>query len=119
MGRIIGKGGQNVREMQRLTGAVIKLPEQVSLGLEKERDQKFVISGNFYWRGDQCPHSRDLLLYSGESNTSLWNVSSISCEYFQSAQRRIRSLVASPVMSGAQPGHSLHNGGAQPSPEQN
>ena len=30
VGRIIGKGGQNVREMQRLTGAVIKLPEQVS-----------------------------------------------------------------------------------------
>ena len=29
MGRIIGKGGGNVREMQRLTGAVIKLPEQV------------------------------------------------------------------------------------------
>ena len=29
VGRIIGKGGQNVREMQRLTGAVIKLPEQV------------------------------------------------------------------------------------------
>ena len=30
VGRIIGKGGGNVREMQRLTGAVIKLPEQVS-----------------------------------------------------------------------------------------
>ena len=29
VGRIIGKGGQNVREMQRVTGAVIKLPEQV------------------------------------------------------------------------------------------
>ena len=29
VGRIIGKGGGNVREMQRLTGAVIKLPEQV------------------------------------------------------------------------------------------
>jgi len=30
VGRIIGKGGQNVREMQRLTGAIIKLPEQGS-----------------------------------------------------------------------------------------
>ena len=29
VGRIIGKGGTNVREMQRITGAVIKLPEQV------------------------------------------------------------------------------------------
>ena len=30
VGRIIGKGGANVRELQRLTGAVIKLPEQLS-----------------------------------------------------------------------------------------
>ncbi|XP_030757145.1 insulin-like growth factor 2 mRNA-binding protein 1 isoform X2 [Sitophilus oryzae] len=28
VGRIIGKGGQNVRELQRVTGSVIKLPEQ-------------------------------------------------------------------------------------------
>lgn len=27
MGRIIGKGGQNVRELQRVTGSIIKLPE--------------------------------------------------------------------------------------------
>ena len=30
VGRIIGKGGANVRELQRLTGAMIKLPEQLS-----------------------------------------------------------------------------------------
>ncbi|KAF4527797.1 hypothetical protein B566_EDAN016068 [Ephemera danica] len=30
VGRIIGKGGQNVRELQRLTGGIIKLPEQAS-----------------------------------------------------------------------------------------
>ncbi len=30
VGRIIGKGGSNVRELQRLTGAMIKLPEQLS-----------------------------------------------------------------------------------------
>ena len=30
VGRIIGKGGTNVRELQRLTGAIIKLPEQLS-----------------------------------------------------------------------------------------
>lgn len=30
VGRIIGKGGANVRELQRLTGAIIKLPEQLS-----------------------------------------------------------------------------------------
>ena len=27
VGRIIGKGGKNVRELQRVTGAMIKLPE--------------------------------------------------------------------------------------------
>uniref|UniRef100_T1JD27 RRM domain-containing protein n=1 Tax=Strigamia maritima TaxID=126957 RepID=T1JD27_STRMM len=28
VGRIIGKGGQNVRELQRVTGSIIKLPEE-------------------------------------------------------------------------------------------
>jgi len=27
VGRIIGKGGKNVRELQRMTGAMVKLPE--------------------------------------------------------------------------------------------
>jgi len=77
VGRIIGKGGQNVREMQRLTGAVIKLPEQgTSLGEETGVH----IIGPFYST--------------------------------QSAQRRIRSMVA-----GTGPGQSLPilpNGGSQP-----
>ncbi|XP_065352486.1 insulin-like growth factor 2 mRNA-binding protein 1 isoform X2 [Cloeon dipterum] len=30
VGRIIGKGGQNVRELQRITGGIIKLPDQAS-----------------------------------------------------------------------------------------
>ncbi|CAH1998215.1 unnamed protein product [Acanthoscelides obtectus] len=32
VGRIIGKGGQNVRELQRVTGSVIKLPEAQQQG---------------------------------------------------------------------------------------
>lgn len=28
VGRIIGKGGKNVREIQRLTGGIVKLPQQ-------------------------------------------------------------------------------------------
>ncbi|XP_052121917.1 insulin-like growth factor 2 mRNA-binding protein 2 isoform X2 [Frankliniella occidentalis] len=35
VGRIIGKGGQNVRELQRVTGSIIKLPEQGSLPQEE------------------------------------------------------------------------------------
>jgi len=64
--------------MQRLTGAVIKLPEQ---GTSTGEETSVHIVGTFY--------------------------------SIQSAQRRIRSLVASPVMSGG-PGQPLHNGGGQP-----
>ncbi|XP_059469565.1 insulin-like growth factor 2 mRNA-binding protein 2 isoform X2 [Neocloeon triangulifer] len=35
VGRIIGKGGQNVRELQRITGGIIKLPEQASASGEE------------------------------------------------------------------------------------
>ncbi|XP_055302238.1 insulin-like growth factor 2 mRNA-binding protein 1 isoform X3 [Sitodiplosis mosellana] len=36
VGRIIGKGGQNVRELQRVTGSIIKLPEHGALPAEEE-----------------------------------------------------------------------------------
>lgn len=71
VGRIIGKGGQNVREMQRLTGAIIKLPEQ---GTSTGEETSVHIVGTFYAT--------------------------------QSAQRRIRAMVAGP---GAQ--QVLPNGG--------
>jgi len=45
VGRIIGKGGQNVREMQRLTGAIIKLPEQ---GTSTGEETSVHINGSFY-----------------------------------------------------------------------
>ncbi|XP_018902449.1 insulin-like growth factor 2 mRNA-binding protein 1 isoform X2 [Bemisia tabaci] len=45
VGRIIGKGGQNVRELQRLTGSIIKLPEQ---GSSHEEDTTVHIIGPFF-----------------------------------------------------------------------
>lgn len=72
VGRIIGKGGANVREMQRLTQAVIKLPEQGST--VGEETSVFII-GTFYAT--------------------------------QSAQRRLRAMVSSPMA----PPHHLQNGG--------
>lgn len=46
VGRIIGKGGQNVRELQRVTGSVIKLPEQ---GTSQQEDETTVhIIGPFF-----------------------------------------------------------------------
>ncbi|KAL0852119.1 hypothetical protein ABMA28_000359 [Loxostege sticticalis] len=64
VGRIIGKGGQNVRELQRMTGSLIKLPEQPQQagGQQQDHDTTVHIVGPFY--------------------------------SVQSAQRRIRAMVA-------------------------
>ncbi|KAM3969025.1 IGF-II mRNA-binding protein isoform 2-T2 [Aphomia sociella] len=64
VGRIIGKGGQNVRELQRVTGSLIKLPEQPQqqAGQQQDHDTTVHIVGPFY--------------------------------SVQSAQRRIRAMVA-------------------------
>lgn len=45
VGRIIGKGGANVRELQRVTGALIKLPEQ---GTTTGEETSVHIVGTFY-----------------------------------------------------------------------
>ena len=45
VGRIIGKGGANVRELQRVTGALIKLPEQ---GTTTGDETSVHIVGTFY-----------------------------------------------------------------------
>ncbi|GAB6030462.1 hypothetical protein CHUAL_007328 [Chamberlinius hualienensis] len=46
VGRIIGKGGQNVRELQRLTGSIVKLPEE-SQNAQSEETSVHII-GAFY-----------------------------------------------------------------------
>jgi len=46
VGRIIGKGGQNVRELQRVTGAQVKIPEDAATQDENE-DTLVRIIGNF------------------------------------------------------------------------
>lgn len=46
VGRIIGKGGQNVREIQRQSGGIVKLPEESQ---QPQGDEVIVrIYGNFY-----------------------------------------------------------------------
>lgn len=47
VGRIIGKGGQNVRELQRVTGSIIKLPEH---GLAPPADEETTVHiiGHFF-----------------------------------------------------------------------
>ena len=48
VGRIIGKGGQNVRELQRVTGSVIKLSEQQSTSPSADEEATVHIIGPFF-----------------------------------------------------------------------
>lgn len=50
VGRIIGKGGQNVRELQRVTGSLIKLPEQPQPPTAAGNDHETTVHivGHFY-----------------------------------------------------------------------
>ncbi|XP_038216474.1 insulin-like growth factor 2 mRNA-binding protein 1 isoform X2 [Zerene cesonia] len=80
VGRIIGKGGQNVRELQRVTGSLIKLPEQPQpANAAHDHETTVHIVGPFY--------------------------------SVQSAQRRIRAMVA----QASAPGR--HRRAAQPPPQ--
>lgn len=47
VGRIIGKGGQNVRELQRVTGSIIKLPEHGTSQPTDEETSVHIV-GPFY-----------------------------------------------------------------------
>jgi insulin-like growth factor 2 mRNA-binding protein 1 len=48
VGRIIGKGGQNVRELQRVTGSIIKLSEQQSTTPAADEETTVHILGPFF-----------------------------------------------------------------------
>ncbi|XP_039278974.1 insulin-like growth factor 2 mRNA-binding protein 1 isoform X2 [Nilaparvata lugens] len=48
VGRIIGKGGQNVRELQRVTGSIIKLPEQAASPPPQDEETTVHIIGPFF-----------------------------------------------------------------------
>lgn len=48
VGRIIGKGGQNVRELQRVTGSVIKLSEQQTATPAADEETTVHIIGPFF-----------------------------------------------------------------------
>lgn len=48
VGRIIGKGGQNVRDLQRVTGSIIKLPEQSASPPPQDEETTVHIIGPFF-----------------------------------------------------------------------
>ncbi|XP_022258249.1 insulin-like growth factor 2 mRNA-binding protein 1 [Limulus polyphemus] len=62
VGRIIGKGGQTVREMQRITQAVIKLPEE-SQNSQAEETPVHIIGDFYSSQAAQC-HIRALVARS-------------------------------------------------------
>ncbi|ENN77188.1 hypothetical protein YQE_06326, partial [Dendroctonus ponderosae] len=101
VGRIIGKGGQNVRELQRVTGSVIKLPEQ---GATPQEDETTVhIIGPFF-----SVQVRPRGCLADKALTG-------------SAQRRIRAMVlqAIPAPAGARPrpARPAKEGSTQSQPE--
>lgn len=60
VGRIIGKGGQNVRELQRVTGSIIKLPEQSSSPPSQDEETTVHIIGPFFSVQVSSKYSRQL-----------------------------------------------------------
>ncbi|XP_043262688.1 insulin-like growth factor 2 mRNA-binding protein 2 isoform X2 [Colletes latitarsis] len=65
VGRIIGKGGQNVRELQRVTGSVIKLSEQQSTSPSADEEATVHIIGPFFSVQSAQRRIRSMVLQSG------------------------------------------------------
>ncbi|XP_063991478.1 insulin-like growth factor 2 mRNA-binding protein 2 isoform X2 [Diachasmimorpha longicaudata] len=65
VGRIIGKGGQNVRELQRVTGSVIKLSEQQSTPPQADEETTVHIIGPFFSVQSAQRRIRAMVLQSG------------------------------------------------------
>ncbi|XP_076162178.1 insulin-like growth factor 2 mRNA-binding protein 2 [Ptiloglossa arizonensis] len=65
VGRIIGKGGQNVRELQRVTGSVIKLSEQQSTSPSADEEATVHILGPFFSVQSAQRRIRSMVLQSG------------------------------------------------------
>lgn len=69
VGRIIGKGGQNVRDLQRQTGSVIKLPQQ---GTTTSEETTVHILGPFFSVQVGCPRKHIRKELNLQSVTSLF-----------------------------------------------
>ncbi|XP_031827425.1 insulin-like growth factor 2 mRNA-binding protein 1 isoform X2 [Nomia melanderi] len=67
VGRIIGKGGQNVRELQRVTGSVIKLSEQQSTSPSADEEATVHIIGPFFSVQSAQRRIRSIVLQPGAS----------------------------------------------------
>ncbi|XP_054270210.1 insulin-like growth factor 2 mRNA-binding protein 1 isoform X4 [Macrosteles quadrilineatus] len=67
VGRIIGKGGQNVRELQRVTGSIIKLPEQSASPPSQDDETTVHIIGPFFSVQSAQRRIRSMVVAAGGS----------------------------------------------------
>lgn len=104
VGRIIGKGGQNVRELQRVTGSIIKLSEQQSTSPSADEEATVQIIGPFF--SVQVLRASPLKVLQCFTIVKTRQIKYINL-YFclfsdsQSAQRRIRAMVLQSSAPGA------------------
>jgi len=83
VGRIIGKGGANVRELQRLTGAVVKFPSAVSENNSGNTNTNATNTNTNTTNTNSTPVSENTSVHIQGSFYSV-----------QSAQRRIRAMLS-------------------------
>ncbi|KAL3831327.1 hypothetical protein ACJMK2_023093 [Sinanodonta woodiana] len=67
IGRIIGKGGQNVKEMQRVSGAIVKTPDTKTFPDAEE--VPVTIIGHFYASQSAQRRIRALVIQSGQGSS--------------------------------------------------
>lgn len=93
VGRIIGKGGQNVRELQRVTGSIIKLPEHGTAPAEEETTVHII--GPFFsvQVNNLKPFLPTITCNSFRNLMPILKYHLLAS--FQSAQRRIRAMILS------------------------
>lgn len=85
VGRIIGKGGQNVRELQRITGATVKIPEDEPKVETIDESSKEGLCSSF------CAYSDGIFIGSSIEGTIVRIVGTIQGS--SSVQARIGQLI--------------------------
>lgn len=103
VGRIIGKGGQNVRELQRVTGSIIKLSEQQSTSPSADEEATVQIIGPFFSVQVLRALPLKILRFTIVKTRQTKYIDLYFCLFSdsQSAQRRIRAMV---LQSSGAPG---------------
>ncbi|XP_030378673.1 insulin-like growth factor 2 mRNA-binding protein 1 isoform X2 [Scaptodrosophila lebanonensis] len=103
VGRIIGKGGQNVRELQRVTGSVIKLPEH-ALAPPSGGDEETPVHiiGPFYSVQSAQRRIRAMMLSTNPPPVTKKQKAAKEQQQLQQQQQQQQQSLASAAPSGTQ-----------------